>query len=142
MKKILVLTDYSQNATHAAKTAIMLGEKLHANILLLNNVAGLPVTPYYIGGGFVAEEASRLMEESQKELNNLKDTLIPLIARIDESKHRPSVQIQIVEGDLGENIGSVTHQEDIELVVMGSKTGSSIDHFLTGSDSNAVINHA
>ena len=142
MKKILVLTDYSENATHAAKTAVMLGEKLHANILLLNNVAGLPVTPYYIGGGFVAEEASWLMEESEKELNNLKDTLIPLIARIDQSKHRPSVHIQIAEGDLGENIGSVTYEEDIELVVMGTKTGSSIDHFLAGSDTNAVINHA
>ncbi|MGZ3755517.1 MAG: universal stress protein [Mucilaginibacter sp.] len=142
MKKILVLTDYSENAIHAAKTAVMLGEKLNANILLLNNVAGLPVTPYYIGGGFVAEEASWLMEESQKELSNLKDTLETLIARAGKEEHRPSVHIQITEGDLGENIGSISSKEDIELVVMGTKTGSGLDHFLTGSATNAVINHA
>ena len=142
MKTILVLTDFSENAAHAAKSSVMLGEKLHADILLVNNIAGIPVTPYYIGGGFVAEEASWMIDECNKNLKKLTEVLEPIIARIDPQNHRPTVHKQIAEGNIGENIVNAIHHMDIELIVMGAKTGSTMDHILSGSETNSVINHA
>lgn len=41
MKMILVRTDFSENASHSARTAVMLGEKLKANLLLVHHLADL-----------------------------------------------------------------------------------------------------
>ncbi|HEY0243921.1 MAG TPA: universal stress protein [Mucilaginibacter sp.] len=142
MKTILILTDFSENATHAAISSVMLSEKLHANLLLLNNITGIPVTPYYLGGGLVAEEASWLVEESKKNLKKLTESLEPVIARLDPEQHKPTVHTQIEEGSLGENITAILDQKNIEMVVIGGKTGSSFDHILLGSDTLSVIKHS
>lgn len=142
MKTILVLTDFSEHATHAAKSAVMLSEKLHTNLLLLHNIIGIPVTPYYLGGGFAAEEASWLVTEGKENLQKLTEYLEPVIASIDPLQRKPVVHTQLIEGSLGENIRAICNQKNIEMIVIGAKTGSAFDHFLSGSDTLSVIGHA
>jgi nucleotide-binding universal stress UspA family protein len=141
MKNILVLTDFSENASHSAKVAVILGEKLKANLFIVHHLAGIPVTPNYIGGGFVAEEASWLVEEGKKNFHQLEETLRPVIERIAPPGHRPAIHTLLTEGDIAENIAEIVRRQAIELIVMGAKTGTGLDHILTGSETRAVIDH-
>jgi hypothetical protein len=56
MKTILVLTDFSKNATLAAAEALTLGGKLHADLLLFNTYITYPTAASYAGADWLAEE--------------------------------------------------------------------------------------
>lgn len=56
MKTILMLTDFSENANHAAKTAAKLTKSLRSDILLYNTYYDHPILPTYAGGPWVVEE--------------------------------------------------------------------------------------
>jgi nucleotide-binding universal stress UspA family protein len=142
MKRILLLTDFSENAAHAARSAVMLGEKLHADLQLLHNIAGIPVTPYHIGGGFVAEETSWQMDESRGHLLKLTEQLEVMIGKLGSMSYNPVVHHQIAEGSLGENILTVVKQQKIEMIVMGGRSGSAFDHLWFGNDTRSVIEQA
>jgi galactose-1-phosphate uridylyltransferase len=47
MKKILVLTDFSNNALNAAEAAVILAGKIHANLLIMNSDNSIALIPYY-----------------------------------------------------------------------------------------------
>lgn len=141
MKNILVLTDFSANAAHAAANAVYLAEKMQTGLLLYYTYHMAPVTPYYTGGPYVPEAVTVFEEESNRELNELSHQLKQ---QMDERnyEYRPSVHIQTAEGDLGENVKELLKQKDIELIVMGSRMGSFFDHLLSGSETQTVIDHA
>lgn len=142
MKTILVLTDFSENATHAAASAVLLGAKLRANILLFHNYQSLPVTPFYAGGAMVAGESEWFADESKKHLAELQQKLEPLIETLDEDDMQPHIYSQSDEGNLVENIKSLNNKKDIELIVMGSRSRDPIDHFFFGSETTSVIHQA
>jgi len=142
MKTILVLTDFSENATHAAASAVLLGGKLRANIMLFHNYQSLPVTPFYAGGAMVSGEPEWFADESKKQLAELEQKLEPLVETLDEEDMQPHIHSQSDEGSLVENIKSITDRRDIELIVMGSRTKDPIDHFFFGSETTSVIHHA
>lgn len=142
MKTILLLTDFSENATHAAASAVLLGAKLHTNVLLFHNYQSLPVTPFYAGGAVVAEEPEWFAEESKKHLAELEKKLEPALETIDEDDIKPHIQSESNEGNLVENIKLISGKKDIELIIMGSRTKDPIDHFFFGSETSSVIHHA
>ncbi|WP_295672673.1 universal stress protein [uncultured Mucilaginibacter sp.] len=142
MKTILVLTDFSENATHAAASAVLLGAKLRTNLLLFHNYQSLPVTPFYAGGAMVAEEPDWFAEESKKHLAELEKNLDPVLETVDEDDIKPHIHSESNEGNLVENIKLITGKKDIELIVMGSRTKDPIDHFFFGSETTSVIHHA
>jgi nucleotide-binding universal stress UspA family protein len=139
MKQILIPTDFSDNAVHAAKAAVMLSAKLNANILLFNNYVDIPVIPHYAGGPWVADDLIQLKNESNAELQNLAQELDPLIAQSDHEQRKLSIHTQCGEGNLGDNIAAIIHEQDIELVVIGARSDSTIDHFLYGSETSLII---
>jgi len=138
MKIILILTDFSENAEHAAKSAMVLSENLHTNVLLYNSCLAVPVTPYYAQGMLVAENDSWWHEESKKRLDSLAECLEPEYPAA-SGQFSPSIDVQCGEGSLGENIVNIIEHHNIELIVMGAKTSSTFDHILFGSDTNSVI---
>lgn len=71
MKTLLVLTDFSESATRAAETAMMLAEPMNAEIILMNSYATIPVTTFYAGGAWVGEGESWWRDESITELKKL-----------------------------------------------------------------------
>ncbi|GAB3915864.1 universal stress protein [Mucilaginibacter boryungensis] len=133
MKKILVLTDLSDNAAHAAKTAMNLAAKLNCEVLLYHAMTSIPIVPNYAGGAFVTETVSIFAEESNEKLKLLADEL--------QAGSTMGVQITIKngEGGLGENVKELIRDNDIELIVMGAPAGGVWDHLLTGSETRAVI---
>ncbi|MES2374928.1 MAG: universal stress protein [Bacteroidota bacterium] len=140
MKTLLILTDLSENAEHAAKSAMVLSQNLHANILLYNSCLMVPVAPYYAQGVLVAENDMWWQSVSKQRLEELAELLEPEYSHA-AGQFSPTIDIQCGEGNLGENITRIIKNQDIELIVMGAKTGGTFDHILYGSDTNSVIKH-
>ena len=140
MKKILVLTDFSENAVHAAKTAAFFAINLRTNILLYNHYQSIPVTPMYVGGAFLAQEAEWMVDESHKGLEEQKQALETFIAQIAGNERQPVIYTQGGEGDLGRHIRYIVHQNNVELIVMGARRfNNGLDHFFFGDQISPVI---
>jgi len=142
MKTILVLTDFTENATHAAKTAVILGSKLHTNLLLFNTYLTAPVVPEYAGGPWVVDEIMQRESLCKNKLQRLQFALEDVIERLEADTLKPAVHIQSGEGSLGINVEETIQQKDIELVVMGARSDSTIEHLLNGSETSEVINRS
>jgi nucleotide-binding universal stress UspA family protein len=140
MKNILILTDFSLNAMHAAQTGTMLAKQLHANILLFNSNTTQPVTSVYASGPTVIDEFNFMEEENNAKLMKLADSLKPFVEDVD-GPWKPSINIEEGLGALAYQVRNITEAKDIELIVMGAREGSRMDHFLTGSETFSVIDH-
>lgn len=142
MKTLLVLTDFTENATHAAKSAVMLGSKLHANLLLFNTYMTAPVISQYAGGPWVVDEIMQREDLCKDKLQRLHSTLEDIIEKLEPGAPKPPVHIQSGEGGLGANVQEIIQQKDIELVIMGARSDSTIADLLNGSEISAVINRS
>lgn len=141
MKKVLILTDFTQHSLGAAKIGVNLCGKLKTNAILFNNHFYQPVAAPYDGGGWSVEDVVWLEEDRKKEAVRLEHKLLSATASWPPSMRKPHIGYSLREGDLGANLEAILQEEDIKLVVMGARTGSGFDHLLTGSETNAVINH-
>jgi len=137
MKKILLLTDFSANADNAAAWALGFAEKLGGGLVLFHSLKLEPISPYYGGGAFVSETGQLMSEESTEKLSELSE------AMRDRAKDKSIVIEQLSgEGSLGDFIGAMTKGEKFELIVMGARSGGVLEHLLTGSDTQQVIDNA
>jgi nucleotide-binding universal stress UspA family protein len=144
MKTILVLTDFTENAAHAASSAIVLGEKLHAKLLLFNSFYNMPILPSYGGssGPWVVEDLVLSEADCDKNLKQFAADLKKKVTALPAEHYKPTIAVQYGEGDLSKNIETILQEVDVELIVMGARSGSAIGHILTGSDTRAVIDNA
>lgn len=141
MKKVLILTDFTQHSLNAAKTAIALCGKLPANAILFNNHFYQPVAMPYDGAAWATEDFTMMEEERKKEAAALEQKLKAAFSAWPTSMRRPHIERRFGEGDLSANLETILHEKDVELIVMGARSGSAFEHLLTGSETNAVINH-
>ena len=142
MKTILMLTDFSENANHAAKVAAKLVPQLKADLLLYNTYYDHPVLPAYVGGPWVAEEFAFQKAESTAQLSQLAIQLRQIMAGISNDGFKPKTDYQCGEGPHGKNMAVIIQEHRVGLVVTGSRTESAIDHVIFGSDAMDVIDHA
>jgi len=142
MKTILVLTDFSENAGHAAKTIAGFAKSLSADILLYNTYYDHPILPDYSGGPSVAEAFVLSKSKSTAQLNELTNQLTQVIAESSGDGFSPQIRFLCGEGALGKNIEAVIPENDVELVVIGNSTDSTIDHLIFGSDTMDVLDHS
>ncbi|ASU35331.1 universal stress protein [Mucilaginibacter xinganensis] len=142
MKNILVLTDLSENAAHAAELSVIFGGKLNANLLLYHTFLGAVVIPNYEGGPLASNASIELEAESRAHLDKLAGYLQPFIDKLDKYGYKPVISCQLGEGSLGGNVLSLIETKNVEIIVMGARSGSSLEHILLGSDTNAVMQKA
>lgn len=140
MKTILILTDFSKNATHAALAGIRLAKNLHANIFLFHSNTAQALTPIYAGGPTVVDEVNLMEDENIEKLKVLADLLQPFIEE-GESTWKPSIHYNEGLGTLSYQVRNILATKDIELIVMGAREGSRLEHFFTGSETFSVIDH-
>lgn len=141
MKTILILTDFTENAAHAALSGVMLSKQMHANILLFNSSTVHAVAPVYAGGPTVIDEINLMEDENKETLQKLADSLKPLLAQ-PGTDWQPAVHYEEGLGALGYQVKRVIGEKNIEMVVMGAREGSGMDHFFSGSETFAVIDHS
>lgn len=141
MKTILVLTDFTLQAARAAEAALYLGEKLQKDILLYHSTVWTPVVPNFAPGPWVYDESNALFVENQEKLESVSAHLKTLQADFAPGAYRPQITIRNGEGDLGENTRALLGAENVDFIVMGGRSGGTIDHLLNGSDTAAVIKY-
>jgi nucleotide-binding universal stress UspA family protein len=139
MKKLLVLTDFSSNAFHVEVAALSLSGKLSAGIILYHTIPYIPLIPSDGGGPYVTKTASMLFDDSKERLiqeaDKLREVAVMRGCHVDIDEENG-------EGGLGEVITDLTGDPNIEMVIMGGRSGGALDHLLSGSDTAAVIRKA
>ncbi|MCC8426396.1 universal stress protein [Mucilaginibacter sp. UR6-11] len=138
MKKLLVLTDFTANASHAAASARQLCTKMNTDLLLYHSVQYVPIVPEFTNGGMVAETNESLFKDSGLQLEQVAGSLQTLA--LPGEGYRPQIICENGEGSLAANIKELTARQDIRLVIMGGRSGGALDHLLSGSETSAVIN--
>ncbi len=127
MKRILVPTDFSDNADRARDYAINIAELLGAEILLLNTYH-LP----HAGATMVVDVQDLARETSETQMKKQLKYL--------ESNH-PELDIRskCVSGLLVDVIKRLAEKEGVDLIVMGTKGTSGALENILGSNTSALI---
>ena len=135
MKNLLVLTDFSKPAKHAAAYAYSLAKQIQANMILCNVVivpaevpqAGLIVWPL--------EESDVLLKESEVELKKLKMQLEKM-----GDNQIPNVEVSLRSdpGNLLDVVRDISAQTKIDFVIMATH-GAGFSGLLMGNHSRSLI---
>ncbi|MCC8426619.1 universal stress protein [Mucilaginibacter sp. UR6-11] len=140
MKTILVPTDFSKGATHAAEIAIRLAEQLHDRLLLWNCAPQIPVMPGYLGGPLLAETVAGSVE-SQDKFQQVTEDLEDFMTNTG-GDYKPQLLTRYSEGGFREALARQLREEAFELIVIGAPAGCAIEHIFTGSHTLQVIEAA
>jgi nucleotide-binding universal stress UspA family protein len=129
LKKILFLTDFSDAADAAAPYAIALAKTYGAKVVALHMrpPAVNPMTPPASWYGL--DEAAEVQDEEQR--RELETTFMGL-----------SPKIIIKEGDLHGHINAIVAEDNIDLIVMGTRGRSGVRRFFLGSVAEEVFRRA
>ncbi|MBC5994433.1 universal stress protein [Pontibacter cellulosilyticus] len=140
IKRILVPTDFSEQARNAYEIAIAIARKTGAGIKLLHAVE-LPS-----GSGFNVTGDMSIQLNSMEGVYMLKlleKTKADMAHLVDSFDHSGVHVVQQVEVNRPINQIRRTIKEDaVDLVVMGSKGSSGLDEFLIGSNTEKVVRTA
>lgn len=137
MKKILVPTDFSKGAAHAAETAAWLAEQLHASLLLWNCASRVPVMPGYLGGPLLAEIVAGSAESNDK-FQQITEELEDFMTNTG-GDYKPQLLTRYREGVFREELVQQLGEETFELIVVGAPAGCATEHIFTGSHTYSVI---
>ncbi len=142
MKTILVLTNFSAHAKHAAEYAFALAKKIKADLMLCNTflvptempMAGLSVWPQ--------EEYSILSEGSSFELKLLKEHLQHHAdIEQDTSGFQPDITISSTNGNISDLAGGMFPGADIQLIVAGTHDRDGLSDLMLGNNTDKMIDH-
>lgn len=141
MKKILVPIDFSPNSTNALYVAAEIAQKMGATLEMLHvNVAAIysaPLTEFTAAVTTYTLDDEQYDETATVELEKLKLRVlsVPAYSNLD-------IQARVEEGYLHTSIRNVATDDDVDLVVMGTKGTSGMEEFLVGSNTEKVIRTA
>lgn len=137
MKKILVPTDFSENARQALDVAVKVAKKTDAEIVLLhvNEQVGaaLPVSEYYY-------TYDRAIEE--KYLNMVHENLERMLEEVANSLGFEDIRTSVIGGPFAAIVNDVVQTEGIDLIVMGTKGASGLKEFFVGSNTEKIVRSA
>lgn len=137
MKKILVPTDFSENARQALDVAVKLAKKVDAEIVLLHVNeqinAILPVTEYYY-------TYDRDMEE--KYLHMVHENLERMLEDVAAELGLGNIRTSVIGGPFTTIINDVVKTEGIDLIVMGTKGATGMKEFFVGSNTEKIVRTA
>ncbi len=137
MKTLLISTDFSKQALHAAEYGYSLAQKIKADILLCNAVIIPAETPQ---GGIVVwpmEEADVLLKDSARELDQLKEHLEG-INHIPDFK--PTISCINESGVLTGVVNQIASSHDVGLIIIATHNDDGLSTFLLGNHSQNLIN--
>lgn len=138
MKTLLIATDFSAGAKHAAEYGYQMARKLMTNIVLCNAIivpaeipqAGMIVWPM--------EEYDLLKQDSDRELKLLKQHL----EEADHGGFHPSVSCINSSGTVVSVINDFIEEHKIDLVVMGTHVSGGLSQLLLGNHAENMIDAA
>lgn len=138
MKKILIATDFSARAAHAAKYGYTIASQLEVDVVLCNAFivpAEIPQAGTLVWPQFEYDE---LLENSKLELKQLK---AQLLQNLGDRSFKPDITCRSEIGGVADVIKEITAGTDIELIVMGTHGAGKLDTFMMGNHSRNMINY-
>jgi nucleotide-binding universal stress UspA family protein len=139
MKKILVPTDFSEQATYAAELAAHLAHALKAELTFLHVVvdATMP-TVHYTGEIALPDMQDRLYV--LKLIERGKEQMTELLER--KELEGLTVHTEVHVGDIYYGVRELVTSKEMDLVVMGTKGSGGFEEFLIGSNAERIVRHA
>ena len=138
MKKIIVPTDFSENARHALRVAAGIAQKSKAVLGLMHTntlIAYAPILPEYeFTGTYNMQDYYNMAAD---EFRHLKQDLVAKPGFEDLN-----IETRIEEGMLYASIRRVAEEESADLIVMGTKGATGALEFFVGSNTEKVIRTA
>jgi nucleotide-binding universal stress UspA family protein len=142
MKTILVLTDFSIRAEHAAYYASRLAQKIEADILLCN--------VFFVPSRDAAEQVTWPADEYALMEANSKYDLLELTSRLNkelyrsipEAAFRPTVRYCAKAGSLADVMNEISYHNEIALTVVGKHYAAGVSTFLLGNHTREIIEKA
>ncbi len=131
-KTILVPTDFSEEAQKAIDYGLLLAQKLQINIILLH-AFHLNIMIDMNGQSYSTSEMSKELEEINAE--KLASTLASL------KRQYPHIRIDSIQsmGLLVDVVKEICENQQIDLVVMGTKGASGIEEYILGTNTALVV---
>ena len=132
-KKILIATDGSEHAKHALNYAVESAVKWDAKLIILTVVP--PISPLV----YSSELNAPYIPELRDDLRESHQRILKEASNIVKNKHiEIKVETRLEEGRPSEVIVETAREEDVDLIVMGSRGMGGIIGFL-GSTSRHVV---
>lgn len=131
-KKILIATDGSENAKHAASSAIDITRLAGAKLYALNVLPDIPHLSYF---GMPIENPKEVSLEEKKFEEHLEADGKKALDVVVEMGKKEGVEVEPVmkKGHPGSVIIDFAEKNDIDLIVVGTLGRSGIDRVLVGS---------
>ncbi len=126
MKKILVPTDFSTNATNAVQYAVEIARLLSAEITLLHTYKVYSTT-----GMFISVE-SYLKKDTARQM-------LELYEMVEAQLGKENVDSKIVKGDTISVIANIANHQDFDLIIMGTQGASGLAEVFSGTNTNGVM---
>jgi nucleotide-binding universal stress UspA family protein len=139
MKTLLVATDFSANAKHAAEYGYSLACQLKADLVLCNALIVPAEVPDASLVVWPAMEYDELSNDSEEELKKLKDSLIN---SNDRYSFKPAISCENKSGSLTAVLDTLVERDDIELTVMATHGNDRLGTFLLGDHCRKMIDAA
>jgi nucleotide-binding universal stress UspA family protein len=138
MKTILIPTDFSANATHAAEYGYQLAKQIKGNVILCNAFvvpvempqASMVVWPMY--------EYDEIEQSCSSDVKTLKERL----EKANPTGFHPAIKCINEAGALQDVINDMVHHHNIGLIVMGTHGASGLSGFILGNHSRRMIDNA
>ena len=145
MKTILVLTDFSTRADHAAAYALKLALKIKADILLCNVFPVPEGEPVAAQTSWPIDNFQAFEEDSHHDLNELAtrlDKQIDVELAGHEHSHRPLIEQCCKVGEIADVVNDIHSSKHILMAVIGTHGASGLTSFLLGDHAREVIEKA
>ncbi len=146
VKTILYASDIEEGSRPAFRAAVSMAGHYDAKITFLHVIEPLSATARNILKTMMNDASLNEMHDSSVE--NLKNKLVSRIERfceseLDSSEAMKEGQIipRVEEGTADRVILKVANEIGADLIVMGTRTHSSVGQFLLGSTANRVMHH-
>jgi nucleotide-binding universal stress UspA family protein len=139
MKKILVPTDFSNQAKNALKLAVEIAKKADAELTLLHVVEIPNQTSFNTMGeatnidGMEGVFVMKMIEQGKKKLKELKDS--DLLEDV-------NFKTELKAGNTYYNISKIIGEHEPDLIIMGTSGSSGVDEILIGSNAEKVVRNA
>lgn len=145
MKKILVLTDFSTRAEHAAELAVRIAERTNSKLIFYHAFFVPELVPSLPGAYPYFEDYTIYQKENLASLQKFAEELVNKIHQKEPDFVIPEFELINEAGSAGLNIRNLLrHKRNIWMILMGQKThkDDGIEHLFFGSDINDAISRS
>jgi nucleotide-binding universal stress UspA family protein len=136
MKKLLVATDFSATAKHAAEYAYLLAKQLKAGLFLCNTITVPAEVPMLGMAGWPGGESDTLLDDSIDELKRLK-------VHLEQTDHtetfRPPVDYLNEAGTVSDIVNAGTFKQRVDVIVAGAHSQGGFGTLLLRNHAHELI---